>query len=147
MWPGSDRQATCLWRSAAVHGSGVGSYQPNSDFVARRYVHVCDDDSVTYEWDGQARKEAADHPVSGADADMLRGECTRQRKAAGLGPDSVRSHTVRFPVTTWDEPPGLPLGVPRSGCISRGDVLDIGQQVRARARPATDLLAASFVWG
>ena len=26
-------------------------------------------------------------------------------------------------------------------------VLDIGQQVRARARPATDLLAASFIWG
>jgi hypothetical protein len=101
--------------------------------------------SVTYEWGAQARKEAAEHPVSGADADILRGECSR--KAADLGPDGVRSHTVRFPVTAWDEPPGLPDGVPRTGHISRGDVLDIGQQVRARARTATDLLAASFIWG
>jgi hypothetical protein len=59
----------------------------------------------------------------------------------------VRGHTVSFPVTAWDEPPGLPHGVPRTGRISRGDVLEIGQQVRARARPATDLLAASFIWG
>lgn len=108
-------------------------------------VHVCDDGRVTYEWDDPARKEAAEHLVSGADADMLRGECAR--KAVDLGPDGVRSHTVRFPVTAWDEPPGLPDCVPRTGCISRGDVLDIGQQVRARARPATDLLAASFTWG
>jgi hypothetical protein len=41
----------------------------------------------------------------------------------------------------------LPDEVPRTGCISRGDVLDIGQQVRARARPAADLLVASFIWG
>ena len=38
-------------------------------------------------------------------------------------------------------------GVPRTGLISRGDVLDIGQQVRSRARSATDLLTASFIWG
>lgn len=100
---------------------------------------------MTYEWDDQARKEAAEHPVSGAEADMLRGECLR--KATVLGPDGVRSHTVRFPVTAWDEPLGLPDGVPRTGCISRGDVLDIGRQVRAGARTATDLLAASFIWG
>jgi hypothetical protein len=42
---------------------------------------------------------------------------------------------------------GPPHGVSRGGCISRGDVLDIGQQVRVRQRSATDLLAASFVWG
>jgi hypothetical protein len=53
----------------------------------------------------------------------------------------------RFPVTGWDEPPGLPDGVPRTGLISRGDVLDIGQQVRARSQPATDLLTASFICG
>jgi hypothetical protein len=100
---------------------------------------------VTYEWDDQACKEAVEHPIKGADADILRGECSR--KAAGLGPDGVRSHTVRFPVTAWDEPPGLPHGVPRTGRISRGDVLDIGQQVRSRTRPATDLLAASYIWG
>jgi len=126
-------------------GTGLGWYQPDSAFAARRYVYVCDDGGVTYEWDDQARKEAAEHPVSGADADMLRSECSRT--AADLGPDGVRSHTVRFPVTAWDEPPGLPAGVPRTGCISRGDVLDIGQQIRDRARPAADLLVASFIWG
>ena len=108
-------------------------------------MHVCDDGRVSYEWDEHAHKEAAEHPVSGADAEVLRGECAR--KAADLGPDGVRTHTVRFPVAAWDELPGLPDGVPRTGRISRGDVMDIGQQVRARARPATDLLAASFIWG
>jgi hypothetical protein len=108
-------------------------------------VQVCDDDDVTYEWDGQGSKEAADHPASDSDIAVLRGQCSR--KAAGLGADGVRSHTVSFPVTAWDEPPGLPDGVHRDGRISRGDVLDIGQQVRAKARPATDLLVASFIWG
>ena len=108
-------------------------------------AHVCNDDDVTYEWDEQASKEAADYPVSAPDTDVLRRQCSR--KAADLGPDGVRSHTVCFPVTAWDEPPGLPDGVPRTGRISRGDVLDIGQQVRARARPAADLLIASFIWG
>ena len=96
--------------------------QPSSGFAIRRRVRVCNDGSV-YEWDEQARKEAARYPVSAPDADMLRGQCSR--KAADLGPD----------------------GVPRTGLISRGDVLDIGQQVCARARPATDLLTASFIWG
>jgi hypothetical protein len=108
-------------------------------------MYVCNDGSVFYEWDEQARKEAADYPVSGPDTDILRGECSQ--KVADLGPEGVRGHTVTFPVTAWDEPSGLPDGVPRTGRISRGDVLDIGQQVRARARPATDLLTASFIWG
>jgi hypothetical protein len=59
----------------------------------------------------------------------------------------VRSHNVSFPVTAWDEAPGLPEGVPRTGHTSRGDVLDIGQQARAQTRPATDPLVASFIWG
>jgi hypothetical protein len=53
------------------------------------YVHVCDVGSVTYEWDDRACKEAAEHQVSGADADILRGE--RSRKAADLCPDGVHS--------------------------------------------------------
>ena len=126
-------------------GAVLAGTNRTTTFAARRHVHVCDDGSVTYEWDEQACKEAAEYPVSEAGADMLRGECTRN--AADLGPDGVRSHTVRFSVTPWDEPPGLPDCVPRTGCISRGDVLDLGQQVRARTRPATDLLAASFTWG
>jgi hypothetical protein len=100
---------------------------------------------VTYEWDGQASKEAADYPASDSGVAVLRGQCSR--KAADLGPDGVRGHTVCFPVAAWDQPPGLPDGIPRAGRISRGDVLDIAQQVRAKARPATDLLVASFVWG
>jgi hypothetical protein len=114
-------------------------------FPARRSAHVCHDGEVTYEWDEQARKEAADYPVSKGDADLLREQCSR--KAAEVGPDGVRGHTVSFSVTAWDEPPGLPERVPKAGRISRGDVLDIGQQVRARMLPAADLLAASFIWG
>jgi hypothetical protein len=77
--------------------------------------------------------------------DALRDLCAR--KAGGLGQGGVRGHSVGFSVTAWDEPPGLPDGISRTGCITRGDVLDIGQQVRAGARPAADLLTASFIWG
>jgi hypothetical protein len=108
-------------------------------------VHVCNDAEVTYEWDEQASKEAASYPVSACDADALRRQCSK--KAACLGADGVRGHAVSFPVAAWDEPSGLPDGVPRTGRIPRGDVLDIGQQTRARTRPATDLLVASFIWG
>ena len=59
----------------------------------------------------------------------------------------VLAPPLSFPVTAWDEPPGLPDGVPPTGRISRGDVLDIGLQVRTQARPAADLLVASFIWG
>lgn len=106
---------------------------------------VCHDGKVTYEWDEQAWKEAADYRISEPDVDLLKAQCIR--KATDLGHEGVRGHTVRFSVTSWDEPPGLPEGVSRTGRISRGDVLDIGQQVRARMRPATDLLVASFIWG
>jgi hypothetical protein len=100
---------------------------------------------VTYVWDWQPREEAAAHAVSEHDVDALRDLCAR--KAAGLGQGGVRGHAVGFSVTAWNEPPGLPDGISRTGCITRGDVLDIGQQVRAEARPAADLLTASFIWG
>lgn len=100
---------------------------------------------MTYEWDWQAREGAAAHAVSGHDVDALRDLCAR--KAGGLGQGGVRGHSVGFSVTAWDEPPGLPDGISRTGCITCGDVLDIGQQVRAGARPAVDLLTASFIWG
>jgi hypothetical protein len=100
---------------------------------------------VTYEWDEQASKEAAGYSVSVPDADTLRRQCSQ--KAADLGPDGVSGHKVCFSLTAWDEPPGPVEGVPRTGRISRGDVFGIGQQVRAHARPAADLLTASFIWG
>lgn len=97
------------------------------------YVHVCDVGSVTYEWDDQACKEAAEYQVSGADADILRGECSR--KAADLSPDGVRSHTVRYPVTAWDEPPGPPDGVPRYGRLAKaGRIGGSGRGAAARCR-------------
>ena len=54
------------------------------------------------------------------------------RKAAEFGNGGVRSHLARFSVAAWDEPPGtLSSVIPRSGRISRGDVLDLGTRVRA----------------
>jgi hypothetical protein len=59
----------------------------------------------------------------------------------------VRGHKVSFSVVAWDEFPGLPDSVPRTGLISRGVVRDIGERVRKKTLHATDLLVASFVWG
>jgi hypothetical protein len=108
-------------------------------------VHFCHYKDVTYEWHEQASKEAADYAASAAAIAALRAQCSR--KSADLGAGGVRSHTIGFPVTAWDEAAGLPDGVPRTGRISRGDVLDIGRQARAGTRPASALLVASFVWG
>jgi hypothetical protein len=106
---------------------------------------VREDHVVAYKHDEEARQEAAAHPVSGDRAAQLREQCAR--KAAGLGESGVRGHTVSFSPAAWDKPPGLPIGVPRAGSICRGEVLDIGERVRAGTLPAADLFAASFVWG
>jgi hypothetical protein len=105
----------------------------------------CQHGVVAYKYDEQAQREAAACPVSEEEAERLREQCAR--KAAELGHDGVRGHTVSFSVAEWDEPPALPSNIPRIGHISRGDVLDIGERVRAGALPATDLLTASFIWG
>lgn len=133
-----------MWQAICLAACGEWRLL-NGGFPARRCVRVCNDGSVTYEWDEQASKEAAEYPVSVPDLDRLRRQCSQ--KAADLGTGGVSGHTVCFSLTAWDEPPGLVEGVPRTGWISRGDVLGIGQQVRAGARPATDLLIASFIWG
>ena len=101
---------------------------------------------MAYEYDDQALQEAAGHGVSQDEAERLRDMCAR--KAAEFGNGGVRSHSARFSVAAWDEPPGsLSSVIPRSGRISRGDVLDLGTQVRAGDLPAADLFTASFIWG
>jgi hypothetical protein len=100
---------------------------------------------MTYASDEQARREAAAHPASEDESGRLREQC--RRMSAELTDRSVRSHVVSFSLPAWDQPPGLPSSIPRNGRISRGDVLDIGQQVRAGTLCATDLFVASFVWG
>ena len=95
---------------------------------------------MAYEYDDQARQEAAGYRVSQDEAQQLRDMCAR--KAAEFGNSGVRSHSARFSVAAWDEPPGsLRSAIPRSGRISRGDVLDLGTQ-SARRGPAG--LAASW---
>jgi hypothetical protein len=112
--------------------------QRNRHYVSES-ADVCHDGVVAYEFDEQAQQGAANFPVSEDEADRLRAQCARN--AAELGEDGVHGHTVSLGVA-WDEPPGLPDGVPRTRRISRRDILDIGEQV-----PAGMLPAASFVWG
>jgi hypothetical protein len=106
---------------------------------------ICHDELVVYASDADARKEATDYPISENQTARLREQCAR--KTAELEDDGVRGHTVRFSVTAWNQPPGLPDSIPRTGRISRGDVFDIGDRVRDGTLHAADLLAASFVWG
>ena len=106
---------------------------------------VCHDGVVAHEFDEQAQQGAANLPVSEDEAYGLRAQ--RARNAAELGEDGVHGHRVSLSVVAWDELPGLPDSVPRTGRIFRRDVLDIGEQVRAGMLLAADLLAGSFVWG
>ncbi len=118
--------------------------QRNRHYVSQS-ADVCHDGVVAYEFDEQAQQGAANLPVSEDEADRLRTQ--RARNAAELGEGGVRGLTVSLSVVAWDEPPGLPDSVPRTGLISRRGILGIGAQVRAGMLLATHLLAASFVWG
>jgi hypothetical protein len=64
----------------------------------------------------------------------------------GLGNAGVRGHSVEFSVIAWHGLPGLPDSILNKGRISRGDVLDIGEQVRAEKLSPLALLATSFAW-
>lgn len=107
---------------------------------------------MPYEDDEQARDEASAHPVSKDEAARLSGLCKKKRglckkKLRELGDAGVRGHTVEFSVTAWHGLPALPESILNRGRVSRGDVLDIGEQVRDGQLSPVVLLAASFAWG
>jgi hypothetical protein len=77
----------------------------------------------------------------------LRRAGTPARKSWELGNTGVHGHSVEYSVTAWHGLPGLPDGILNKGRISRGDVLDIGEQVRAGKLSPVVLLATSFAWG
>jgi hypothetical protein len=101
---------------------------------------------MTYESDHEAQEEAARYPVRAGEVVRLQDLCAQ--KARELGSGGVRGHLVEFPVTAWEKVTGsLPDGVPCTGRITCGDVLAIGDDLRAGKRDATDLFTASFIWG
>ncbi len=104
-----------------------------------------EDDAMTYDFDGQAQHEASGHPAPAERIELLR-QLSRT-KASRLGTAGVRGHTINFVPSAWAKVVSLPVSVPRTGKISRGDVLDIGERVREGTSPATELLVTSFVWG
>ena len=98
---------------------------------------------MTYDFGGQAQDEASGHPAERIE--QLRELC--RTKASRLSAAGVRGHTINFVPSAWAKIVSLPVSVPRTGKISRGDVLDIGERVRKGTSPATELLVTSFVWG
>lgn len=100
---------------------------------------------MPYEHDEQAQQEAAAHSVSDDAAKQLGVLC--MEKLRDLGDTGLRGHAAEFRVTAWHGLPGLPDTILNRGRITRGDVLDIGECVRAEALSPVVLLAASFAWG
>lgn len=143
--PGSPGSLARTSRPVSRSGEEAGPGRRTRPALPSSVREVCHDGAVAYEYDEDARREADNHPASEHEVERLREQCAR--KAAVLGDGGIRGHTISFSVTSWDEPPGLPPSVPRTGHISRGDVLDIGARVRAGTLPAADLLVASFIWG
>ncbi|TXI54392.1 hypothetical protein [Mycolicibacterium mageritense] len=93
---------------------------------------------MAYEFDNQARDEAAHYTLSDDKLVELRAQV--KAKLAGLGPDGVRAHRVSYKPDRWA---GL-IPAPLTGAtvISRGDVFDL-----AAGGDLTAVLAASFLWG
>jgi hypothetical protein len=100
---------------------------------------------MSYEYDDEARNEAARHRISANELAELRDRC--MRKFRELGDVGLRGHSVKFSVSAWHGLPSLPDLILNRGCISRGDVLDIGEQARTGKLSPLVLLAASFAWG
>ena len=73
---------------------------------------------MAYEFDHDARKEAGRYLVSADLTDQLRKQC--EVKSAELGPMGIRGQAIRFSFDSWNQPPGLPESIPRTGPISRG---------------------------
>ena len=65
----------------------------------------------------------------------------------GWAPQAYAATPLTSSPSAWAKVVSLPVSVPRTGKISRGDVLDIGERVRKGTSPATELLVTSFVWG
>jgi hypothetical protein len=93
----------------------------------------------------QARQEAAAHRIGDDEAMLLRDLC--MRKFRELGDAGVRGHSVEFPVAVWRGLPVIPEAILTRGRVSRGDLLDLGEQVRAGKLSPVTLLATSFAWG
>ena len=100
---------------------------------------------MPYQHDEQARQEADAHRISDDDAGQLGALCIE--KLRELGDGGLRGHTTEFQVTAWHRLPSLPDTILNRGRISRGDLLDIGERVRAGDLSPVILLAASFAWG
>lgn len=98
---------------------------------------------MTYDFDGQAQHEASGHPGPAERIELLRQLC--RTEASRLGAAGVRGHTINFVPSAWAKVVSLPVSVPRTGKISRGDVLDIGERVREGTSPATELLVWCLV--
>jgi hypothetical protein len=99
---------------------------------------------VAYLHDDEARQCAVEYAISLDQVADLRARC--EKRFSELGANGVRSHGVRFSAEPWGDLPGLPDQVSQSGCVSRGDIFDLADQVPGKYR-ATDLLKACFVWG
>lgn len=106
---------------------------------------MCHDEVVAYRYDEEARLCAAQYAASNDTVARLRKQSAL--KAQELGAEGVRAHRVCFSAGAWDDLRGLPARAVETGCISRGDVFELADQVRAEDRCAADLLLASFVWG
>jgi Putative 8-oxoguanine DNA glycosylase OGG-like protein len=100
---------------------------------------------MPYQHDEQARQEANVHRISDGDAEQLRVLCLESLR--GLGGAGLRGHAAQFRTMAWHGLPGLPDVILNRGQITRGDVLDIGERVRAGDCSPVVLLAASFAWG
>jgi hypothetical protein len=100
---------------------------------------------MPYQHDEQARQDADAYRISNEDGEQLRILCMEKIRALGDG--GLRGHPAHFRATAWHDLPGLPDPILSRGRNTRGDVLDIGERVRAEGLSHVVLLAASFAWG
>lgn len=100
---------------------------------------------MTYEYNADARAEAAKHPVSSVGLDEIARRCAALRYQHG--PDAPASHEINYSTDTWN---GLLDALPptaRDGHVTRRDVFEVAQAVSLDERPVRDLFSASYIWG
>jgi hypothetical protein len=100
---------------------------------------------MAYEYDDDARLEAAEHPLDAGRVDDIARGC--RELVEHHGPDPVTAHGITYSQDAWADLLNALPPVAREGRVTRSDVFEVATEVSSRQRPARDLFTASYIWG
>lgn len=100
---------------------------------------------MTYEYDDDAGREAANHALGPVRVDEIARRCHELLEQ--LGPDAVAGHSISYSKDAWIGLLDVLPPAAREGRVTRGDVFEVAKAVSSGQQPVRDLFTASYIWG